>query len=30
MAADFVRLSLLVSFPALALWIPNTIGWAAK
>ena len=30
MAADFVRLSLLVSFPALALWIPNTIGWASK
>jgi C4-dicarboxylate transporter DctM subunit len=30
MAADFIRLSLLVAFPALALWIPNTIGWAAK
>ncbi len=30
MAADFIRLTLLVSFPILALWIPNSIGWAAK
>ncbi|NQV56950.1 MAG: TRAP transporter large permease [Rhodospirillales bacterium] len=30
MCADFIRLSLLVAFPSLALYIPKTMGWAGQ